>query len=81
MEVFRLGIDYIPDWFMDRVTDLTVILHGDRNDLRSACILISGRIHVINKGDLCMLDSFGNIHYERIREDGKNSSSNPKSCF
>lgn len=26
IEAFRLGIDYIPDWFMDRVTTKDVIL-------------------------------------------------------
>lgn len=28
IEAFRIGIDYIPDWFMDRVSDNTIILHG-----------------------------------------------------
>lgn len=27
IEAFRLGIDYIPDWFMDKVTSNEVILH------------------------------------------------------
>lgn len=28
IEAFRLGVDYMPDWFMDAVTANTVILHG-----------------------------------------------------
>ncbi len=30
IEAFRLGHDSIPDWFMDHVTDLSVILHLER---------------------------------------------------
>ena len=28
IEAFKLGVDYIPDWFMDSVTANEVILHG-----------------------------------------------------
>ena len=28
IEAFQLGIDYIPDWFMDKVTSNDIILHG-----------------------------------------------------
>jgi hypothetical protein len=28
IEAFQIGRDNLPDWFMDRVSDLTVILHG-----------------------------------------------------
>lgn len=28
IEAFRLGIDYIPDWFMDKVSTNEIILHG-----------------------------------------------------
>ncbi len=28
VEAFRLGFDYIPDWFMDAVTANDAILHG-----------------------------------------------------
>lgn len=28
IEAFKIGIDYIPDWFMDRVSNNTIILHG-----------------------------------------------------
>lgn len=26
IEAFRIGLDYIPDWFMDRVSDNSIIL-------------------------------------------------------
>ena len=29
IEAFRIGIDYIPDWFMDKVTSNEIILHGN----------------------------------------------------
>ena len=28
IEAFRLGIDYIPDWFMDKVSSNEIMLHG-----------------------------------------------------
>lgn len=28
IEAFKIGVDYIPDWFMDAVTANEVILHG-----------------------------------------------------
>jgi hypothetical protein len=28
IEAFRLGIDCIPDWFMDKVTSNDIIIHG-----------------------------------------------------
>ena len=31
IEAFRLGIDYIPDWFMDKVTTNEIVLLGDKN--------------------------------------------------
>jgi hypothetical protein len=36
IEAFCLGIDNIPDWFMDKVSSNDIILHGERNDLKSA---------------------------------------------
>ena len=32
IEAFRIGIDYIPDWFMDKVTDRSIILRSDMPD-------------------------------------------------
>lgn len=29
IEAFRLGIDNIPDWFMDKVSTNEIILHGE----------------------------------------------------
>lgn len=31
IDAFRLGVDHIPDWFMDAVTANEVILHGTSN--------------------------------------------------
>ena len=31
IEAFRYGIDYIPDWFMDKVTSNDVILRNNPN--------------------------------------------------
>jgi hypothetical protein len=28
VEAFRIGMDYIPDWFMNKVTSNEIILHG-----------------------------------------------------
>ena len=28
IEAFQLGIDYIPDWFMNKVSENEIILHG-----------------------------------------------------
>lgn len=38
IEAFRIGVDNIPDWFMDRVTANDIILHQERGDLQSADI-------------------------------------------
>lgn len=51
MERFRLGIDHIPDWFMDLVTQNRVILHGESGDLKLACRINGDHIQCINKGD------------------------------
>jgi len=32
IEAFKMGIDNIPDWFMDKVSDNVIILHSDRPD-------------------------------------------------
>ena len=29
IEAFQMGVDYIPDWAMDKVTEKTIILHKD----------------------------------------------------
>ncbi len=31
IEAFRIGIDYIPDWFMDKVSTNEIILHDSSN--------------------------------------------------
>jgi len=39
IEAFRLGIDCIPDWFMDKVSTNEIILHGERDELETAEIV------------------------------------------
>ena len=31
IEAFRMGVDNIPDWFMNKVTTNKIILHGSTN--------------------------------------------------
>lgn len=51
VEAFQLGIDGIPDWFMNRVTDNTVILHGtssgfyDGHDTNADIKTLEGIMH------------------------------------
>lgn len=32
IDAFRIGVDPIPDWFMDKVTDNTITLYSDAPD-------------------------------------------------
>ena len=32
IEAFRMGVDYIPDWFMDKVTDKSITLRSNMPD-------------------------------------------------
>lgn len=41
IEAFQLGIDPIPDWFMDRVSDNSIVLKGEWKKLNSC------RIHTL----------------------------------
>lgn len=34
IEAFQLGVDHIPDWFMDAVTANEIILHGTSDNSR-----------------------------------------------
>lgn len=33
IDAFRIGIDYIPDWFMNKVSTNEIILHGKSSGL------------------------------------------------
>lgn len=35
IEAFRLGIDYIPDWFMDKVSSKEIILRSEEDGWRA----------------------------------------------
>lgn len=78
IEAFKLGVDNMPDWFMDRVTINEVVLHNDFVDGTSADIhTLEGWHHASNgdyiirgvKGELypCKPDIF-EMTYEEVRE-------------
>lgn len=78
IDAFKLGIDFIPDWFMDKVTTNDIILKGERNDLRECSIKTLEGVMQGNKGDFiikgvngqiypCKPDIFEKI-YERVEE-------------
>jgi hypothetical protein len=56
VEAFKLGTDYMPDWFADKVTDCTVTLHGtssgfyDGHDVNADIKTPEGVMHA-NYGD------------------------------
>lgn len=46
IEAFQLGIDCIPDWFMDKVSENKIILHGDAFEKTNADIeTLEGWMH------------------------------------
>jgi len=62
IEAFRLGMDNIPDWFMDRVTTNEIILRGERGDLQHADInTLEGTMRA-DKGDFCIQGVKGEIY-------------------
>lgn len=67
IEAFRLGVDYIPDWFMNKVTTNDVILHGtssgfEHHDDTSADIkTLEGVMHA-NFGDYIIKGVKGEIY-------------------
>lgn len=64
VEAFRLGVDYIPNWFMDKVTDNTIILH------RNIHVPIKTEAHIkthmgwdfVHGGDYVIKDSNGEVY-------------------
>jgi hypothetical protein len=67
IDAFQLGIDYIPDWFMDAVTANKVILHGtssgfDHYDDTNADIETLEGWHHANYGDYIILGVKGEIY-------------------
>lgn len=62
IEAFCLGVDNIPDWFMDRVSTNEIILRGERKDLRHAEISTPVGIKQANKGDYVIRGIKGEIY-------------------
>lgn len=79
IEAFRLGIDYIPDWFMDKVSSNDIILHGTHSGLLTNADIktLEGVMHA-NFGDFVIKGVKGEVYpckpdifyatYEEINE-------------
>ncbi|MBR6603753.1 MAG: hypothetical protein IKK94_07035 [Clostridia bacterium] len=67
VEAFRLGIDYVPDWFMDKVTTNNIVLHGKSsgfehyNDTNADIKTLEGIMHA-NYGDFIIRGVNGEIY-------------------
>jgi hypothetical protein len=61
VEAFKLGIDYIPDWFMDAVTENEVILHGEYGNTNADIHTLEGWIHA-SYGDYIIRGVKGEIY-------------------
>ena len=67
VEAFKLGIDYIPDWFMDKVTTNEIILHGSSTafyhsyDTNADINTLEGVMHA-NYGDYIIKGVNGEIY-------------------
>lgn len=88
IEAFKLGVDYIPDWFMDAVTANEVVLHGTSSafdhipDANADIHTIEGWHHA-NYGDYIIRGVKGELYpcnpdifdmtYEAVNEKQKNA--------
>lgn len=67
IDAFQLGVDYIPDWFMDAVTANEVILHGSSSgfyhvaDTNADIHTLEGWMHA-NYGDYIIRGVKGEIY-------------------
>ena len=67
IEAFRLGIDFIPDWFMDKVSSNESILHGKStgfqhyDDTNADIQTLEGVMHA-NYGDYIVKGIQGEIY-------------------
>lgn len=67
IEAFRLGIDFIPDWFMDKVSSNEIILRGKStgfqhyDDTNADIQTLEGVIHA-NYGDYIIKGIQGEIY-------------------
>lgn len=62
IEAFKLGIEYIPDWFMDAVTSNNVILSCDSKGKINADIKTLEGWHHANYGDYIIRGVIGEIY-------------------
>lgn len=62
IEAFRLGIDNIPNWFMDKVSTNEIILHGGCHDLRSAEIRTLEGVMRAEKGEYVIKGVKGELY-------------------
>lgn len=62
IEAFKLGVDYIPDWFMNKVSSNDIILRGEYRDLQSAEINTLEGVMTANKGDYVIQGVKGEIY-------------------
>lgn len=67
IEAFRLGIDFIPDWFMDKVSSSEITLHGKStgfqhyDDTNADIQTLEGVMHA-NYGDYIIKGIQGEIY-------------------
>ena len=61
IEAFKLGVDYIPDWFMDGVTANKIILHGEYGSTNADIETLEGWHHA-NYGDYIIKGIKGEIY-------------------
>ncbi len=67
IEAFRLGIDFIPDWFMDKVSSNEIILYGKStgfqhyDDTNADIQTLEGVMHA-NYGDYIIKGIQGEIY-------------------
>lgn len=62
VECFRLGVDPIPDWFMNKVTTNEIILRGPYRALQSADIKTLEGVKTGLKGDYIIQGVRGEIY-------------------
>ncbi len=62
IEAFKLAVDFIPDWFMDRVTTNEIILRGEYRDLQYCEIKTLEGVMRGEKGDWIIQGVKGEIY-------------------
>lgn len=62
IEAFKLYVDYIPDWFIDKVTTNEIILHSEQGEPRTASIKTLEGVMTGNAGDFIIKGVKGEIY-------------------